>query len=688
MCSVGFNSNKFGMNIKPYQNTQQTRFGMGVRSTGYSQLYNNDRGIFTAGKPNVFAANAHSLTFNGVKYDNQYSMLNTVGSNDKAAGTDKSFNDIFKEVLNALNDLFETIGDDFGNVGDTFKSLFGGKSKETKNNPDLGKKSLDDIQNAQDKQSLNQALDGANQDNSQIQSNLTGDTNALRAAQGQETQAQQNVDSSQENLSQANSDLSKAQQDLNAAQAEVQTAEQGLQTAKGNVSTAQQALDAARAAATPENPNDAAIREAESNLAKAQQEEQAAQQKLDAAKQKETQAQEAVSNAEQQVNTAEQDNTEAQSKLDQASNNVASSEENLQATETRGEEIEQGIKDGEQKMQQLETQMQEQVYGTDTNPPTVSEELTAQRDEQVFGTDTEPQTIERENMFSDQDNLIESKGYNDEQKAEILKARQDVQNLQPGQTVQCGADTYTMDENGTIHVNDTAGEYKNKDEAAMNAGDSAMRGIDSKKQSDAEIAALRGGDKPKAKPSVSDNSKPTAAADTPAETKETTGSEDKPVKDLDTSKPGTEWRGKRVGAGMKEDVKLVRNDDGTITETGISGKRILDADGKKVLYVESKHIGFRGGTAAIDYRTGTETTELDSITSSMSPGYMIGSSMSKPGTGGEIHDKDGNLLLKMKDGEFFNAKGKKIKLEKAIDLINDNKGEGLKLVRQLQKKDI
>ena len=194
MCSVGFNSNKFGMNIKPYQNTQQTRFGMGVRSTGYSQLYNNDRGIFTAGKPNVFAANAHSLTFNGVKYDNQYSMLNTVGSNDKAAGTDKSFNDIFKEVLNALNDLFETIGDDFGNVGDTFKSLFGGKSKETKNNPDLGKKSLDDIQNAQDKQSLNQALDGANQDNSQIQSNLTGDTNALRAAQGQETQAQQNVD--------------------------------------------------------------------------------------------------------------------------------------------------------------------------------------------------------------------------------------------------------------------------------------------------------------------------------------------------------------------------------------------------------------------------------------------------------------------------------------------------------------
>ena len=56
-----------------------------------------------------------------------------------------------------------------------------------------------------------------------------------------------------------------------------------LQTAKNNVATAQQALDAAQAAATAENPNDAAIKQAESQLAKAQQEEQAAQQKLDAA---------------------------------------------------------------------------------------------------------------------------------------------------------------------------------------------------------------------------------------------------------------------------------------------------------------------------------------------------------------------------------------------------------------------
>ena len=58
---------------------------------------------------------------------------------------------------------------------------------------------------------------------------------------------------------------------MSAAQTEVQNAEQGLQTAKNNVATAQQALDAAQVAATVENPNDAAIKQAESQLAKAQQ---------------------------------------------------------------------------------------------------------------------------------------------------------------------------------------------------------------------------------------------------------------------------------------------------------------------------------------------------------------------------------------------------------------------------------
>ena len=716
MCSVGFNG-QFGMNIKNYQQLSQMRFGTGVRGAGLNQSFNYDTGIFTAGKPNLFASNrTSSLSFNGVQYDNKYAMLNTVGNNDKDAGADKSFKEIMKDIGSVLKEAFNVFGDEiksgFNSVVKFVKGLFGGgKSEGANNNSNVGKQSLNDIQNAKDKQALNQALDSANQDNEKIQQNVQGDTNALKTSQNQEAQAQQGADSAQNGLNEANSGLSQAQQDLSAAQTEVQNAEQGLQAAKGNVATAQQALDAAQAAATAENPNDAAIKQAESQLAKAQQEEQAAQQKLDAAKQKETQAQEAVANAEQQVQTAEQNNTEAQEGLNQASENVEASETQLQSTEASGQEISEGIADGEERMQEMELHYDEQVNGTDTEPPRVNEELTAQIDEQVYGTDAEPQTVERDNKFATQDELIDSKGYTEDQKAEILKARQDIQNMQPGQTVQCGADTYTMDENGTIHVNDTAGEYKNKDDAAMNAGDSAMRGIDARNQADAELAALQAGRGSKGKPSVSNNSKP-AAADTPKEApkdapaeapkdtpqaaeaeatkeaKDAPETEDKPVKDLDNSKPGTKWRGKRVGAGSREDVRLERNEDGTITETGISGKRILDADGKKVLYQEGKMLGYRGGYGAIDYRNGTETTDIDSIKTGATTGYTIISGMSKQGSDGEIQDKDGNLVMKMKDGEFFNAKGKKIKTGKAIDLINDNKGEGFKLVRQLKKKGV
>ena len=85
MCSVGFDS-QFGMNVKMYQQMQRTKFGMGVRSSGFNPQLSMNTGIFTAGKPNLFAANnTSSLNFNGVQYDNKYAMLNSVGNDDKNA---------------------------------------------------------------------------------------------------------------------------------------------------------------------------------------------------------------------------------------------------------------------------------------------------------------------------------------------------------------------------------------------------------------------------------------------------------------------------------------------------------------------------------------------------------------------------------------------------------------------------
>lgn len=72
----------------------------------------------------------------------------------------------------------------------------------------------------------------------------------------------------------------------------------------------------------------------------------------------------------------------------------------------------------------------------------------------------------------------------------VEKARQDIRNMKPGDTVQCGADTYTMDKDGTIRVNGTAGEYTNVDEAADNAEQSVRTKIEADKRDKEEDAVL------------------------------------------------------------------------------------------------------------------------------------------------------------------------------------------------------
>ena len=340
---------------------QRTKFGMGVRSSGFNPQLSMNTGIFTAGKPNLFAANnTSSLNFNGVQYDNKYAMLNSVGNDDKnAQGADKSFKDILKDAGSVIKEAFSSIGEEiksgFNSAVKFVKDLFGGKKSDAaKNGSEIGKQSLNDIQNAQDKATLNQALQSANNDNQAVQQNLQNDNKALKTSQNQETKAQQGAESAEAGLDEANQGLDGANQELNNAQTEVQNAEQGLQTAKTNVATAQQALDAAKAAATPENPNSAAIAKAQGDLNTAKQEEQLAQKKLDEAKQRETQAQEGVSASEQEVQVSEQQNTEAQAGLEQAVSNTEAAEAQVQTTEARGEELTEGIEQGEQKMQQMD----------------------------------------------------------------------------------------------------------------------------------------------------------------------------------------------------------------------------------------------------------------------------------------------------------------------------------------------
>ena len=364
MCSVGFNS-QFGMNVKQYQQMQKMRFGSGVRQLQQGQQFNMNTSLFTSGKANMFAQNSQtqSLYFNGVQYNNQYEMLNNVGTKDKSENDyslKENFKSLMKEAGSEIKSFANTIGKGIksfaGKVSNGVKNLFnkltGKNGAQKSGNVD---KALGDMQNAQDKATLKQAIDGANQENQAVGKQMQTDTKNLKAAETQENQAQQAADKAQQGLDTANKGLNEANKEQDAAKTEVQKAEDGLKTAQGNVANAQQALDAAKAAATTENPNSAAISKAEADLAAAKKEEAAAQSALDEAKQKETKAEENVAKSEEQLKTAEQQNSDAQTKVKDAEAKTQQAETQVQSTEQQGQQISEGIEQGEQRLEQMDT---------------------------------------------------------------------------------------------------------------------------------------------------------------------------------------------------------------------------------------------------------------------------------------------------------------------------------------------
>lgn len=467
MCSVGFNS-QFGMNVKQYQQMQQMRFGTGVRQASFqNQQLSFDTGIFSANRSNPFgspSAVGNSLNFNGVQYDNKYQMMNSVGTQEKEG--DYSLKDniksLFKEVGSEVKSFAKSIGKGIksfaGKISDGAKNLFnkitgkGGNDKSA----DVGK-TLGDIQNAQDKETLNQALGNANQESQAVGKQLQADTKGLKNAETQENKAQQGADKAQQGLDTANQGLDKANQEHDAAKTEVQQAEDGLKTAQSGVASAQQALDAAKSAATQDNPNIAAIAEAERNLQAAKQEEANAQKQLDAAKQKETQAQENVGKSEEQVQSAEQQNTEAQAKVDEAKTNTQQAQAQVQNSEQQSQQIDQGIQQGEQKLEQMEANAPAEASQEAPETPQSSDVSTpAVQTNQNSGPMLPKGSDSNDNVGIDfLNNEMELNNLSDEQRAEVVENYNKFQNMQPGDTVKFGLDEYTMDKDGKMLKNGT-----------------------------------------------------------------------------------------------------------------------------------------------------------------------------------------------------------------------------------------
>lgn len=364
MCSVGFDS-QFGMNVKQYQQMQQMRFGTGIRQASFGQQgLSMNTSLFTSGKANLFAqpSQTHSLSFNGVQYDNSFSMLNSVGKEGKAEN-DYNLKDnlksLFNEIGSGVKSLFNSIGPGIKSVASKISSRAASLFNKITGKGNAGNsanvdKALGDIQNAQDKQTLSQAIDNAAQEGQAVDKKLETDNKGLKNAESQETKAEQSADKAEQGVETSQQGLDKATQEHEAAKSEVQTAEEGLKNAQTGVANAQNALDSAKAAATTENPNTAAIQRAEAELSAAKKQEDLAQKQLDEAKQKEAQAQENVGKSEQQLETSEQENTAAQDKLKEAKTNTESAKTQVDTSETQSNQISQSIEQGEQKMRQMD----------------------------------------------------------------------------------------------------------------------------------------------------------------------------------------------------------------------------------------------------------------------------------------------------------------------------------------------
>lgn len=478
MCSVDFNS-QFGMNVKNYQQYQQMRFGTGIRlNTFQNQQLSFDTGLFTANKTNPFnntSSVGNSLTFNGVQYDNAYSMLNSVGNKEQDKG-DYSLKDNIKSLFKEIGSEIKSFAKDVASgVKNFFNKLFGKGKSENSSNVD---KAIGDMQNAQDKETLKGAIDGATQEQSQIQGQQSQNAQQLKGLKGQAAQAQKAEDGANSQLQQSNEQLSNNESKLEQAKADYNAALDKVSDAQYAVADAENNLAAAKSAATSENPNTAAIQQAEAQVREAKQAEIQARQELQRAEQAQTQAEQDVNTSKQQVETSENNVAEAEAQTEAVNQQVDTAEAQQVELNTSGEEISQGIGEGNQRLEQMEN----------NQTPVENSEAEAESPASELPSSEQGNITDGSNAFQSQDSLIDSKGYSDDEKAKILQARQDIQNMQPGDTVQCGADVYTMDADGTIRVNDTAGEYKSKEEAAMNAGDSAMRQIDSRKREAFEMS--------------------------------------------------------------------------------------------------------------------------------------------------------------------------------------------------------
>lgn len=483
---------EFGFNIKKYQQMTKAQFGQltNGRSSGISGNTGNfqlNESIFkmSTGAGNPFRSKQSRMERMGGYDANAIAMLNQMQQQQntqqtQSQNTQKSPS--WKEVGNAWKDAFKAYDDAFGKgskTEDKSKAESGtkpeaesGAKPEAKPAQNSAKpaastgtenskssSAVNDIENAEDKETLNSAIDGAKEDKKGVEAKGKEVDGELKTSDAAVEQTGQEAASTEEVLNQATEGLKQNEQNLEQAKADVQTCTDNYSAAQTKTAGCKQAVADAKAAATEDNPNTAAIKKAEADLKAAEAEEEKAKQALDSAKQKETEAQEAVDKSKEEVQTATAENEKAQEAAKAAEANSAEVQAEQTEVKQQSTELESGIAEGEQRLEQL-----------------VNEDPNSYGDI--------PEDINGQNQ------MMEAEGYTSEQKEQVNLSRESVQNMQPGDTVNIGGWDYTMDENGVIHSPNGDGteiEFASKEDAVNFAGVDSIANLEEQQWVDGEL---------------------------------------------------------------------------------------------------------------------------------------------------------------------------------------------------------
>lgn len=304
------------------QMRQKTTFGSvtsNMRLGTLNSSLNSTSSIFNSRtNSNIFMASKQlrmnqMYGFDAIARLNQQQAANQTNGTQNANETQQENSKSWKELASEAKSAIKAFDEVFGKK----KSGGAGSAKADK--------AINDIKNAKDKTGLQKSISGAQSELTNVQASLQKSTSSLTEAKAKETQTAQTAQQTEEKLTQSKQELSSNEQKLTEAQSNVKDCKQALKNAKSQ--------------ATKDNPNTAAIAQAEANLKQAEVAEK--------------QAKQAVEQSKEQVKTDEKANTTAKKEAESAKAESSKLQSQVDTLQKQSTDLQSAITDGNSRLETI-----------------------------------------------------------------------------------------------------------------------------------------------------------------------------------------------------------------------------------------------------------------------------------------------------------------------------------------------